>query len=167
MGDSRDNYALDGEPPNPNDEDATPLPDEDSDEEKLQAATPPPALPTSAVDFIQLSVEAQFEYTKSVLSALLNGKYLPSRDLHVAFMKGGKLRNQVTASAWKRGDVSHKDKEVLSTCIRRWMIKREKRQALSILPQDEQVEILDHDRATIIDNQVCCMTHVRPYRSDV
>ena len=152
MGDSRDNYALDMEPPNSDDEDLRPLPDENLNDEKLRAQSPTPHIPILAVDFVQLTIAEQLEYVKPVLSALLNGQYLPARRLHIGFMKGGKSRTQVAASAWKRGDVSHKDKEELSTCIRRWMARRETRQALGVVPHDAQLP--DDDPAAAADNQV-------------
>ena len=99
--------------------------------------------------FVQLEIPQQFEYTKSVLAALLSGQYIPGKGRHIQFMKGGRSREQVNESAWTRGDLSHKDKEELSTCIRRWMKRRERRQELELVPYDVQVEI-PNQRSIII-----------------
>ena len=151
MGDSADNYALDLPLADDDAGDLVPLSEESLSEESLKASSPVPQLPVTAVSFIQLEIPQQFEYTKPVISALLNGQYEPAKQRHVQFMKGGRAREQVNESAWKRGDLSHKDKEELSVCIRRWMRRRERRQELELVPRDVQVEI--PNQASIVIGQ--------------
>ncbi len=56
-------------------------------------------------------------------------------------MKGGKQRNAVIEAAWKRGEVTSGEKEELSTCIVRWMRRRQNRQDMGFLPADPFVAI--------------------------
>ena len=125
MGDSQDNYALGGSIQEDDEDPQVDLAEEGLDDENLRYPSPMPELPVTGVMFLQLSISEQFQYTTPVLVALLNGQYLPARKLHIGFMKGGKSRNAVASAAWKRGDVSHKDKADLSTCIRWWMRRRQ------------------------------------------
>lgn len=159
LGDSADNYGLDNDPPVDDAEDLSALSDEELDEST--ARSPSPA-PTGEAFSTQLPISEQFAYTKQVLVALLNGQYLPARHLHIGFMKGGKSRDKVTSAAWKRGELSHRDKEELSTCIRRWMRRRGQRQALGVLAHDVSVDAKDVD-------QVCLylVHHRRPVIADV
>ncbi|KAJ3552298.1 hypothetical protein NM688_g4221 [Phlebia brevispora] len=137
MGDSEDNYGLDEGAEADRTDDLRQLPEEAISEDTLRTASPVPVLPMEAADFIALPIPEQFQYIKPVLVSLLNGLYHPANELHTDFMKGGKSRNRVVSAAWKRGDLTHQDKEELAICIRQWVRRREKREALGLVPKVE------------------------------
>lgn len=110
-------------------------------DEVLRCPSPPPELPAPTAFAHELSVAEQSAYVKPVLAALMNGQYEPAKWRHVDFMKGGKARQTVTNSAWQRGEVSHKEKNELSDCIRRWMRRRLRRQELGAIPADAALEV--------------------------
>lgn len=110
-------------------------------DEVLRCPSPPPELPAPTAFAHELSVAEQLAYVKPVLAALMNGQYEPAKWRHVDFMKGGKARQTVTNSAWQRGEVSHKEKNELSDCIRRWMRRRLRRQELGAIPADAALEV--------------------------
>lgn len=105
-------------------------------DESLRSPSPEPQVPAPLAFAASLTVEEQFRYVKPVLVGILTGQFQPAKEKHIGFMKGGKQRNAVVDSAWKRGEVTTAEKEALSTCIVRWMQRRQKRQDMGLIPQD-------------------------------
>jgi hypothetical protein len=64
-------------------------------------------------------------YTKTVLQAILNDEYEPTRSKHSRFMAGGKQRASLTDEAALRGKMDPKDVEHLQTYIRQWCLRDE------------------------------------------
>ncbi|THH01653.1 hypothetical protein EW026_g1088 [Hermanssonia centrifuga] len=153
MGAAADDYDLNENAEDEGADDFTMTFDDNVDEESLRAPSPDPKEPAPIAFAHDLTIPEQFEYSKPVLVALMNGEYPPATHLHVAFMKGGRWRNQVTSSAWKRGELSHKEKEELSDCIRRWMHKRMVRQKLGLVPPDTAVRMQDGDHVSPDEKQ--------------
>lgn len=140
LGDAQDDYGMNEGARDEDDESGSQAaaPDEHMDEQ-LRASSPPPPLPAPTAFGHELAVFEQFDYVKPVLVALMNGQYRPALARHVGFMKGGRSRTAVTMEAWKRGEVSHRDKDELDVCIRRWIQRRLRRQELGLIPTDELV----------------------------
>lgn len=109
--------------------------------QSLRASSPSPQIPAPVAFASELSIEEQFQYVKPILDAILTGQYGPAKHRHVVFMKGGKQRNAVIGAAWKRGEVTIQEKEELSTCVRRWMQRRQRRQDLGVIPTDPFVRV--------------------------
>lgn len=117
---------------------------EEEPDEKLRAASPSPPVPAPTAFGHELTIQEQFEYVKPVLIAILNGQHArPALQRHIAFMKGGRSRTQVSNSAWRRGEVSHHDRDELSRCVLRWMRRRQRRQELGFVPADDGVLVRD------------------------
>lgn len=144
LGDAEDDYGMnEGARDEDTDMDLGDLAGQEESEEQLRAPSPPPAIPAPTAFGHDLTIEEQFEYVKPVLAALLNGRHRPSLPRHIDFMKGGRARNRVTNSAWKRGELTHEDRDALSMCIQRWMRRRLRRQELGLLPPDVGVSALE------------------------
>ncbi|KAF8808984.1 hypothetical protein BYT27DRAFT_7254873 [Phlegmacium glaucopus] len=100
--------------------------DEEEDEDPRRSASPVPLdPPPNNEDFINLSIREQFVYTKTILYAILNDEYEPTRGKHSQFMKGGKQRASLTDEAALRGRMDPKDIEHLQTYIREWCLREE------------------------------------------
>ncbi|KDR73692.1 hypothetical protein GALMADRAFT_251490 [Galerina marginata CBS 339.88] len=105
--------------------------DEEGDEDihsrvNLLRRSPSPAPldpPPSPDEFVNLSLREQFAYTKNVLHAILNDNYLPSKEKHDKFIKGGLHRHSVADQAWKRGSMDPKDVDQLQLFIREWCLR--------------------------------------------
>ena len=144
LGTAEDDYGVnDGARDEDNELDLHNVDFDDEPEEKLRAASPTPVLPAPTAFGRELTIQEQFEYVKPVLVATLNGEHRPTLQRHIAFMKGGRSRTHVSNSAWKRGELSHDDRDGLNRCILRWMRRRQKRQELGLVPQDRQVLVQD------------------------
>jgi hypothetical protein len=116
---------------------------QDVPDAQLRELSPSPVLPAPIAFAHELTLMQQFEYVKPVLIALLNGRHTPSRERHVGFMKGGRTRARVESTAWRRGEVSHRDRDELSRCIYQWMRRRSRRQELGLVPADERAVVRD------------------------
>lgn len=144
MGEAVDDYGInEGARDEDTDVDLLDTTFHDESEEKLREPSPSPAVPAPLAFAHELTIEQQFAYVKPVLVALLNGRHRPSLARHVAFMKGGRSRTRVESTAWKRGEISHQDRDALGRCIYRWMRRRTRRQELGLVPADERVIVPD------------------------
>ncbi|KAF8197594.1 hypothetical protein BJ912DRAFT_953978 [Pholiota molesta] len=104
--------------------------DEIQQDHDLARRSPSPTpldIPPSPNDFIQLSIRQQFVYTKTVLKAIIDNTYLPSKQKHVRYMKGGKYRQSVVDDASLRGKMDPRDVEHLQIYIRAWCLRDEDR----------------------------------------
>jgi hypothetical protein len=104
--------------------------DEVQQDYDLASRSPSPTpldIPPSPNEFIQLSIRQQFVYTKTVLKAIIDNTYLPSKQKHVRYMKGGKYRQSVVDDASLRGKMDPRDVEHLQIYIRAWCLRDEDR----------------------------------------
>lgn len=104
--------------------------DEVQQDHDLARRSPSPTpldIPPSPNDFIQLSIRQQFVYTKTVLKAIIDNTYMPSKEKHVRYMKGGKYRQSVVDDASLRGKMDPRDVEHLQIYIRAWCLQDENR----------------------------------------
>ena len=96
------------------------------DEDLRGSASPVPLdPPPNNEEFSNLSIREQFAYTKTVLHAILNDEYEPTRSKLSRFMDGGKQRASLTDEAALRGKLDPKDVERLQAYIRQWCLREE------------------------------------------
>ena len=120
------------------------LNDDESEEDDI---TDPPRLPSPipsdpphpSAQFIYLDIREQFVYTKSVLKALLNGKYTPGKRQHNLFIGGGPGRKSVCEEAGLRGRMDPRDVAKLQTHLIEWCLRDEKR-AKPIVDENDHAE---------------------------
>ncbi|KAF4614924.1 hypothetical protein D9613_002583 [Agrocybe pediades] len=75
--------------------------------------------PPSGGEFCLLDIRQQFAYVKPVLHAIIEDKYLPVRERHEKYMKGGRHRKAIQETAPLRGRVDPKDVESLLRMIQK------------------------------------------------
>ena len=83
------------------------------------SALPPPP---PAEDFEDLSVRAQLAYVKPILRAILNKEYVPAREKHEAFMRGGSARVALLKSAGVRGGMDARFVKAVQKAICAWVL---------------------------------------------
>ncbi|KAJ3999164.1 hypothetical protein F5050DRAFT_1805302 [Lentinula boryana] len=96
-----------------------------SDSTTLSRSSSPVPLPSLSCTFNDLPIRAQLAYLKPVLQAILNGKYAPAKDRHDSFMKGGKARAGLGASAGLRGTIPPRDVDKLQEHLSNWCFQDE------------------------------------------
>ncbi|OCH93846.1 hypothetical protein OBBRIDRAFT_885221 [Obba rivulosa] len=128
LGRDRFNYELDDDRDDPFLVDG---PFDEENEPLSRACSPAPTTPPPLAFAFDLTLAEQFEYTKPVLSAVVEGRYEPARDLHDAFMRGQASRRKVSNIVSLRGNLRHHEVEELGRLVRRWARRKEKRQALA------------------------------------
>ena len=104
--------------------------DMSSDEEEKRdferVPSPIPILPIPS-QFCDLTVAEQFAYTKPVLVAILNGTYMPAKQRHDDFIRGGTARKVVTDNACARGTIIPEDIDRLQAHLLWWALRQERR----------------------------------------
>ncbi|KZP10877.1 hypothetical protein FIBSPDRAFT_1051088 [Athelia psychrophila] len=80
--------------------------------------------PPSTEDFERLTIREELAYVKPILSAILMNSYVPARERHNGYLKGGKARSTLAASAGARGTISVREVEALDGYIRRWAVRK-------------------------------------------
>jgi len=107
-----------------NDEEET---DVDSDDDHVQYETcvdehavmiPPP----DPKDFCEMPIRDQFAYIKPVIKAILNETYLPVRERHQAFMRGGASRRRLQKTATGKGDLTTREVSRLGKVLQQWVL---------------------------------------------
>jgi len=107
-----------------NDEEET---DVDSDDDHAQyetyvdehaVLTPPP----DPKDFCEMPIRDQFAYIKPVIQAILNETYLPVRERHEAFMRGGASRRRLQKTATGKGDLTTREVSRLGKVLQQWVL---------------------------------------------
>lgn len=94
--------------------------DANADDPNDTTSTLPP--PPPAEDFEDLSVRAQLAYVKPVLRAILNKEYVPAREKHEAFMRGGSERVALLKSAGVRGGMDARFIKAVQKAICKWVL---------------------------------------------
>ncbi|KAE9409625.1 hypothetical protein BT96DRAFT_984682 [Gymnopus androsaceus JB14] len=108
-------------------------PDEDADApqntQTVDIPRSPSPVPLSSLssDFGDLPIRVQLGYMKPVLLAILNAQYPPAKARHDSFMKGGKARTGLGASAGLRGTIPPRDIEKLQKHLCDWCLRDEVR----------------------------------------
>ncbi|KIK57727.1 hypothetical protein GYMLUDRAFT_45897 [Collybiopsis luxurians FD-317 M1] len=106
-------------------------PDEDDDDNSSHTITArsPSPVPLSSFpgNFTDLSIRAQFGYIKPVLFAILNDQYQPAKVRHDSFIKGGKARAGLGASAGLRGTIPPREIDQLQKHLSDWCLRDEVR----------------------------------------
>ncbi|KAJ3875103.1 hypothetical protein F5051DRAFT_71081 [Lentinula edodes] len=87
----------------------------------------PVPFPSLSCAFNNLSIRAQLAYIKPVLLAILNENYAPAKGRHDSFMKGGKARAGLGASAGLRGTIPPRDVDKLQKHLCDWCLRDEVR----------------------------------------
>ncbi|KAF9075199.1 hypothetical protein BDP27DRAFT_1315668 [Rhodocollybia butyracea] len=103
-------------------------PDADEDvSDSTQTATSPSPVPVPSLSYAfgDLSIRAQLGYIKPVLIAILNESYPPAKGRHDSFMKGGKARAGLGASAGMRGTIPPQDIDRLQKYLCDWCLRHE------------------------------------------
>lgn len=80
--------------------------------------------PPSTEDFEDLTIREELAYVKPILSAIMTSSYSPARERHNGYLKGGKARQRLVASAAARGAISVRDVDALDAYIRRWAMRK-------------------------------------------
>ncbi|KAJ3744772.1 hypothetical protein DFH05DRAFT_1419024 [Lentinula detonsa] len=91
----------------------------------LSRSSSPVPLSSISCTFVDLPIRAQLAYVKPVLRAILNEKYAPAKDRHDSFMKGGKARAGLGASAGLRGTIPPRDVDRLQEHLSNWCFQDE------------------------------------------
>ncbi|KAJ3787458.1 hypothetical protein GGU10DRAFT_385855 [Lentinula aff. detonsa] len=91
----------------------------------LSRSSSPVPLSSISCTFVDLPIRAQLAYVKPVLRAILNEKYAPVKDRHTSFMKGGKARVGLGASAGLRGTIPPRDVDKLQEHLYNWCFQDE------------------------------------------
>lgn len=102
--------------------------------------------PPSQEDFRNLTIREQFAYTKGVLRAILDGRYMPSRQKHEDFVKGGKWRKNVTNSAAMWGLMDPKDVKSVDKLVQKWCMRGEDEYHTMDIIEDHSQEPIVIDR---------------------
>lgn len=101
--------------------------EEDTIDTQRSASPVPLDPPPHPGQFIHLDIREQFVYTKSVLKALLNGRYAPAKRQHDLFVGGGLGRKSVCEDAGLRGRMDPRDVAQLQKHLIEWCLRDEKR----------------------------------------
>ena len=101
--------------------------DVDSDDDHVQYETSldeRPALmpPPNPEDFCEMPICDQFAYIKPVIKAILNETYLPVRERHQAFMRGGASRRRLQKTATGKGDLTTREVSRLGKDLQQWVL---------------------------------------------
>lgn len=101
--------------------------DVDSDDDHVQYETnvdehavrmPPP----NPKDFCEMPIRDQFAYIKPVIKAILNETYLPVRERHQAFVRGGASRRRLQKTATGKGDLTTGEVSRLGKVLQQWVL---------------------------------------------
>lgn len=97
------------------DDDHTPY---ETDLNEHTISMPPP----NPEDFREMSIRDQFAYIKPVIKAILNEAYLPARERHQAFMRGGSSRRRLQKAATGKGDLTTREVSRLGKVLQQWVL---------------------------------------------
>ena len=78
--------------------------------------------PPNPEDFREMSIRNQFAYIKPVIKAILSGAYLPARERHQAFMRGGSSRRGLQKAATGKGDLTTCEVSRLGKVLQQWVL---------------------------------------------
>jgi len=78
--------------------------------------------PPNPEDFCELPIREQFAYVKPIIRAILNETYLPARERHRAFMKGGLSRLRLRKAATGKGELTVRDVSRLGRVLQNWVL---------------------------------------------
>jgi hypothetical protein len=102
----------------------------ESDVDEHAISMPPP----NPEEFCQMSIRKQFAYIKPVIKAILDETYLPARERHQAFMRGGSSRRRLRKAATGKGDLSTRDVSRLGKVLQQWVLGPTHMQKASLPP---------------------------------
>ena len=92
--------------------------DHDPDVDRHTILMPPP----NSKDFCEMPIRDQFAYIKPVIKAILNETYLPARERHQAFMRGGSSRRRLQKAATGKGDLTTREVSRLGKVLQQWVL---------------------------------------------
>jgi hypothetical protein len=81
-----------------------------------------PMPPPNPKDFCEMPIRDQFAYVKPVIKAILNETYLPVRERHQAFMRGGASRRRLQKTATGKGDLTTREVSRLGKVLQQWVL---------------------------------------------
>ncbi|KAG8217939.1 hypothetical protein J3R82DRAFT_6106 [Butyriboletus roseoflavus] len=93
--------------------------DDDTNADDTTSALPPPP---PAEDFEDLPIRTQLAYVKPILHAILSKEYVPAREKHEAFMRGGSERVALLKSAGIRGGMDARFVKAVQKAICKWVL---------------------------------------------
>jgi len=81
-----------------------------------------PMPPPNPKDICEMPIRDQFAYIKPVIKAILNETYLPVRERHQAFMRGGASRRRLQKTATGKGDLTTREVSRLGKVLQQWVL---------------------------------------------
>ena len=97
--------------------------DSDDDQYETSVGEHPLAMPPpNPEDFCEMPICDQFAYVKPVIKAILNETYLPVRERHQAFMRGGASRRRLQKTATGKGDLTTREVSRLGKDLQQWVL---------------------------------------------
>ncbi|KAH8800582.1 hypothetical protein DL96DRAFT_798561 [Flagelloscypha sp. PMI_526] len=125
--------------------------DDETFEAKLRRALSP-ELPVLGADeaFWDLDFRGQVAHVIPILRATIEGRYAPALPLHNAFVKGGKGRSDLLKddSLSRKGRMSNRQVERISTLVEHWAL-REERYSANRINEDEEDEDVEPERESL------------------
>ncbi|KAF9218185.1 hypothetical protein BS17DRAFT_770859 [Gyrodon lividus] len=112
----------------------------DYDDDDSGDVKDPPPPPPPAEDFEDLSVRAQLAYVKPILQAILNKEYVPAREKHEGFMKGGSARAALLKAAGVRGGMDARFVKAMQRAICQWVLGEDGGRSVRMDAEDVAVD---------------------------